>query len=388
MPKAKNSAMPIVTVTRNSLFRQRKPGPFFHTLPSRNAPITILAMLRVIPIFLFLAPTSALATTWSEARLEGAIAEAKASSRWVLIDVGARWCGPCYEMDKKVWPRDEVSKAIEKDFVPLKRDGEVGEGIEIVKRFHVVGYPTVLLVDASGAEVDRLMGFVQPKDLLTTLSQMRAGKGTLAELEHKLAVHPDSETLRLDVGTRHAMRGDERALAELETVVKNDPDNKGKRAAAALLTLGKYYWLRGKKDWAQAEKVLRELDKRFPSSEEGGQVGYNLAVALHGQKRDAEARQVLDGWIAAAPKDVSRYSSYAWMAYKDGFDRARGIEMAKKGLEIDPKDSGLWDTLAELYAVTGKLADARAAEKQALAIKPDDVYYTAQLKRFSEEKKK
>jgi len=325
---------------------------------------------------------------WSEAKLDAALSEAKASNRWVLVDVAARWCGPCHEMDEKVWPRDEVSKAVEKDFVPLKRDGEAGEGIEIVKRYNVVGYPTVLLLDASGAEVDRVMGFLQPKDLLTALAQMRAGKGTLAELERKLAVHPDSESLRLDVGTRHAMRGDERAIAELEAVVKNDPDNKGKRAAAALLTLGKYYWLRGKKDYAQAEKVLRELEQRFPSSEEGGQAGYNLALALHGLKRDAEARQVLDGWIAAAPKDLSRYNSYAWMAYKNDFDRARGIEVAKKGLEIDPKDHGLWDTLAELYAVTGKLADARAAEKQALAIKPDDVYYTAQLKRFSEEKKK
>jgi tetratricopeptide (TPR) repeat protein len=129
--------------------------------------------------------------------------------------------------------------------------------------------------------------------------------------------------------------------------------------------------------------VLRELEKRFPSTEEAGQVGYNLGLALHEQKKDPEARQVLDAWIAAAPKDVSRYSAYAWLSYKNGFDRARGIEVAKAGLELDPKDHGLWDTLAELYAAGGKLAEARDAETHALALKPNDSYYTAQLRRFA-----
>jgi tetratricopeptide (TPR) repeat protein len=320
---------------------------------------------------------------WSGGKLEAVLAEAKRSNRYVLIDLVARWCGPCHEMNEKVWPREEVSRPVEKDFVALQRDGEVGEGEEIVRRYHVVGFPTVLVLDASGAEVDRLMGYVQPKDLVAALSQFRAGKGTLAELERKLAVHPDSEGLRLDVGTRHAMRGDERAVAELETAVRNDPDNKSRRAAAALLTLGKYYWLRGKKDYPKAVEVLRELERRFPSSDEAGQVGYNLGLALHEQKRDTEAHQVLEAWIAAAPRDVSRYSAYAWLSYKNGFDRPRGIEVAKLGLEVDPKDHGLWDTLAELYAASGKLAEAREAEKRALALKPDDVYYSAQLRRFS-----
>jgi tetratricopeptide (TPR) repeat protein len=165
-------------------------------------------------------------------------------------------------------------------------------------------------------------------------------------------------------------------------VVKADPDNKQKRAAPALLTLGKYYWLRGKKDYVRAEAILRDLEKRFPASEEAGQVGYNLAFALHATGRDPEAREVLDRWIAAAPKDMSRYNSYAWLCFKNNFDRARGIEVARQGLAVDPKDHGLWDTLAELYGATGKLAEARDAEQKALATKPNDVYYAAQLRRF------
>jgi thioredoxin-like negative regulator of GroEL len=317
-----------------------------------------------------------LGLTWSSGTLDDALAKAKANKKFVLIDVYATWCGPCHEMDDKVYSRDEVAKAVDSQWVALRRDGERDEGLDIAGRYHVVGFPTLLLLDDSGKEIDRLMGFVQPKDLIAQLAKLRTGAGSVAEMEKKLAASPRDEALRLEVGTRHAMRGDARAVAELTSI------SDAKRAPAALLTLGKYYYLRGQKDHVKAEATLRELERRFPASEEAGQVGYNLALALHGQKKLKETRQVLDAWIAAAPKDVSRYNSYAWLCFKNAWEPARGIEVARLGLELDPKEHGLWDTLAELYFTSGKADDARKAEERALAIKPNDAYYTAQLRRF------
>jgi tetratricopeptide (TPR) repeat protein len=321
--------------------------------------------------------------TWDAGSFDDAMARAKASDRWLLVDVYATWCGPCHEMDEKVYPREEVGRAVATAYVALRRDGEAGEGAELAKRYHVVGYPTLLVIDAkTGVEVDRLMGFVAAHELTDTLQRFREGKGTVAELERKLAATPNDDTLRLEVGTRHAMRGDERAVAELEAVIKGDADNHARRAAAALLTLGKYYWLRGLKDYAHAETALRELEKRFPQTEPASEAPYNLAIVYHSTGRDADARAVLDRWIAAAPSDNARYNSYAWFSYKNDFDRARGIEVALLGLKHDPKDHGLWDTLAELYAATGKQAEARDAEQHALQVKPKDNYYEAQLRRF------
>lgn len=313
-----------------------------------------------------------LGLTWQPGTLDEALTRARAANKYVLVDVFATWCGPCHEMDDKVYARDDVARAIDGAWLPLKRDGERGEGEALAANYHVVGYPTLLLLDANGKEIDRLMGYLQPKELMAQLDQLRKGHGTLADLEKRLAATPKDEALRLEVGTRHAMRGDARAVEELN----------GVGTAAALLTLGKYYYLRGQKDYVKAEATLRELTRKFPSSEEAGQVAYNLALALQGQKRIKEMRPMLDAWLAAAPKDVSRYNSYAWLCFKQDWERTRGIEVAKLGLEVEPKEHGLWDTLGELYFVTGKAEEARKAEERALAIKPNDAYYTAQLRRF------
>ena len=339
-----------------------------------------VATLVLVTVGILSAPARAM--TWADGSFEQALQRAKAGNKWVLVDVYATWCGPCHQLDAEVWPREEVGRALEPQFVPLRRDGEEGEGAALAKRYHVVGFPTVLVIDSAGNEVDRVMGFQPASEMVQTLTQLRAGKHTLADLEHKLAANPHDEALRLEVGTRHAMRGDAHAVEELTAVVAGDAKNENKRAAQALLTLGKYYYLRGQKDDAHALQTLRELEKRFPSSEQAGEAGYNEGLALHHLKQDAEARRVLDAWIAAAPKDVDRYNAYAWLCFKNDFDRARGIEVAKKGLQLDPKNDGLWDTLAELYAATGKRADARDAEAHALALKPGDTYYTAQQRKL------
>jgi len=331
-------------------------------------------------------PSAARALQWDAGSFDEALARAQKSDRWVLVDFVARWCGPCHEMDAKVWPHDEVGRSLASSYVMLQRDGERDEGEELAARYRVLGFPTLLVVDAGGNEVDRLMGFVGAQELIATLQHFRAGKGTLAELEKRLAAAPSDEGLRFEVALRHAQRSDPRAVDELRAVVKADPDDKKGRASRALLTLGKYYYLRGAKDPARAAEPLRELEKRFPSSESASEVGYQLGLALHQLGKSAEARQVLDRWIGSAPKDpaaaAARYNAYAWLAVKHGFDRARGLEVARRGVELYPRDDGLWDTLAELYAASGRATDACDAEKKALALKPGDAYYGAQLRRF------
>jgi thioredoxin-like negative regulator of GroEL len=329
-----------------------------------------------------LIPSLSRALPWEAGTFDEAVARARQTDKWVLVDFVATWCGPCHDMDAKVWSHDEVGRTVGASYVMLQRDGEKDEGAKLAAKYHVVGFPTLLMVDAAGNEVDRIMGFIAAPELTATVQRFRAGKGTLADLEKRLTAAPGDEALRMEVAARHAWRGEARAVDELRAVVKADPEDKKGRASRALLTLGKYYYLRGTKEYAKAVDVLRELQQRYPASESAGEVGYQLGLALHLAGRGDEARTVLDAWLDGAAKDPSRWNAYAWLSVKYGFDRARGLEVARRGVEANPRDDGLWDTLAELYAASGRAAEAREAEKKALALKPGDAYYGAQLRRF------
>ncbi|MFN7131466.1 MAG: tetratricopeptide repeat protein, partial [Myxococcales bacterium] len=153
-------------------------------------------------------------------------------------------------------------------------------------------------------------------------------------------------------------------------------------AAQGRYVIGKYLYLRGRKDHARARDTFLALRKEFPDSEFAHAALYDLAAAWHGLKDETKTREALDAYLQGAKNPVSAASAYAWFCFKHGFQPARGIEVAREALQKAPDDDGLWDTLAELYAATGQPARAREAIARALALKPKDPYYQQQLKKF------
>ena len=146
---------------------------------------------------------------WQDGSLSDATARAARDNKLVFVDVYATWCGPCQDMDTDVYPRAEVNRLLTSDFVALRRDGERGEGLSIAQRYHVLGFPTMLVLDGNGAEIDRVTGGMSANDLVRTLEKIRQGKGALVEAERALARAP-TDALRAEVAQRHALRGDAR----------------------------------------------------------------------------------------------------------------------------------------------------------------------------------
>lgn len=324
------------------------------------------------------ATSGAAGVAWQAGTLDEALARARAEKKWVLVDVYATWCGPCHEMDAKTWSRADVAKPLAEHFVALRRDGEEGEGAAIYRRYHVVGYPTLLVLDEAGAEVDRVMGFVEGPELVGLVEGFRRGEGTLASLEQR-AKTAKNPALLAEVAKRHALRGDARAVAETDQVVAGDPRNAAGRAADALFVLGKYYYLRGTSQPAEAAKTFERVRREFPTAKVVvDELPYHLAIAQHHLGDDAKAIATLDAWLAAGP-DAERYNSYAWCCFKNGFGQARAIAVAEEGLKAFPSSDSLWDSDAELLEQAGRLGPALDAERHAQRLKPDDDYYKTRV---------
>ncbi len=91
-----------------------------------------------------------------------AIAEkkAKAENKNLFIDFEATWCGPCKLMDKIVYNADVVVKA-SANIIAVKVDCD--EHPDLVKRFGVKGYPTLILVSPEGKVLKTKSGYQSVK---------------------------------------------------------------------------------------------------------------------------------------------------------------------------------------------------------------------------------
>jgi thiol:disulfide interchange protein len=113
--------------------------------------------------------TAASAIGW-ERDFETALARASSDRKPVMLDFYTTWCGWCKRLDQTTLADGQVQKALA-GVVPLRLDAE-REGRELAQRFGVRSFPTIIFLDASGQEIERIPGFVGPDAFLQRLDEV------------------------------------------------------------------------------------------------------------------------------------------------------------------------------------------------------------------------
>lgn len=123
----------------------------------------------------------------SDADVDAAFSAARAASKPVFVYWGAKWCPPCNQVKATIFNRQDF---IERShaFVPVYIDGDSPGAQKLGARFHVSGYPTMLLFTPQGVEVTRLPGEVDPARYTEVLNLgMNAARPVKAVLAAALA---------------------------------------------------------------------------------------------------------------------------------------------------------------------------------------------------------
>jgi thiol:disulfide interchange protein DsbD len=148
-----------------------------------NAAKALGIFLTVVGSFLLIAgatkPARALAWEHDEQGNAGAAQLARAvkaraaeQGKPFLIDFTAKWCGACKELDKLTFSDARVAREAGR-FLAAKVDATNDSDPEVEQIMHelgVVGLPTVVLFDSTGAEQGRFTDFVNADKFLTALS--------------------------------------------------------------------------------------------------------------------------------------------------------------------------------------------------------------------------
>jgi thiol:disulfide interchange protein DsbD len=101
---------------------------------------------------------------WMEQDLEGALAKAKAENKVVLVDIYAEWCAQCHELDEKTWPDPAINAWIAANAVAISIDTDKVRP-DLAAKLGIRSYPTVLVLDADGKELRRILGFQKPSEM-------------------------------------------------------------------------------------------------------------------------------------------------------------------------------------------------------------------------------
>ncbi|MDO5075161.1 MAG: thioredoxin family protein [Bacteroidales bacterium] len=102
--------------------------------------------------------------------LSKTLEKAKTEKKLVFLDAYTAWCAPCKHMAKNVFPRADVGRALNPRYISLKIDMEKGEGPELAKRYAIKGFPTLLVLDAEGNVVKKLVGSCDANHLINALT--------------------------------------------------------------------------------------------------------------------------------------------------------------------------------------------------------------------------
>src|SRR5262245_61277513 len=125
-------------------------------------PIVFVGSAVVLAAILFVGvtiPSKAATITW-ERDYDKAIQRAAAEKKLIIADMFTDWCVLCKKMDAETFADVELNKNMANKYVWLKLNTETEDaGVRLQKEFAILTYPTILVLDSEGEEIDRVGAF-------------------------------------------------------------------------------------------------------------------------------------------------------------------------------------------------------------------------------------
>ncbi len=104
--------------------------------------------------------------------LDSGLIAAKLTKKPVFLYFNSKSCGWCKKFEAEVLTDSGVISTVESSFVPVAI--EVNEQYHMAGKFNVYGTPTMVFLDPSGDEIERIRGFMDAESFAASLDEIKS----------------------------------------------------------------------------------------------------------------------------------------------------------------------------------------------------------------------
>ncbi len=344
---------------------------------------------------------------WFRGDLEAATKAAAKDNTLVFVEFYTDWCSWCRRLESETLSDRDVRQELGK-LVPIQLNAET-DGAEAARAFGVESYPTMIFLDPSGEEVERILGYLPPDKFAKEVRRIRSGDTLYACLQELHEDPTNIDAIRRAVEGLLERADPEGAIAKIKKFHIEDEHSHDvcqKLMFLAGRDLHYRVYLRAGKlyrdGWKTSIEVapvpgsvrlseliaegLPDMDPavqadlmrtaRFEDSSDllemvtfeqvTGQDLFGLANFAFRGGHYKTAADLYERWFneTEAPHDPESLNRAAWQLYlaRESLDAA--VAMARQAFDLDPS-ADVADTLARLLYVAGAHMEAVELERKA-----------------------
>ena len=127
------------------------------------------------------------------------------TDKLVLVDFETEWCVWCDRLDTDTYTDQRVIEFAKKNLISKKIDAEKNNGPQQKKKYRVKGYPTILLLDSEGNEIDRIIGYRPPEEFFNELNRIKNRENTLSDLITRYKQSINNSSVKIDLAEKYIL---------------------------------------------------------------------------------------------------------------------------------------------------------------------------------------
>jgi thioredoxin-related protein len=226
---------------------------------------------------------------------------AAGEGQYIVVKFYFDTCPWCKTLDTVVLVDSQVIDFFTKDMLLVKANRDVDSSL--VRQYKVSAYPTLVMMDKTGKEVDRLVGYCPPDEFLKTFRDYTKGIGTLNDLLARAQTGSD-RTLFMTIADKYKYSGGEDDALTWYNKVVQGGDSRDSLSGEARMSLADMF--DRAKEFDKAIAAYTSIADDFKTGQLGEAADGSI-LDLYCEKGDtAKAIVACEQWLQKYPAADSR----------------------------------------------------------------------------------